>query len=110
MFSGCRLLDTDIEVRLAAVFALLPQPCAVLAYRLDLLAIVVGNGVAHRVRCGIRAVLDNVLEKLLVHLSTTHSSKREKEREKERGRERDRTKVNALVLAAYMNATERSNG
>lgn len=63
------LVDTDVELGLTAVFAVLAEPCAVLAHRLDLLAIVVRDGVAGRVGRWVRTVPDNVLVELLVHLT-----------------------------------------
>lgn len=58
----------NVECRLAAELALLSQPRAVLAHRLDLLAVVVWNGVADRVCSRVSAVPGNVLEELSVHL------------------------------------------
>lgn len=58
----------NVECRLAAELALLSQPRAVLAHRLDLLAVVVRNGVADRVGSRVSAVPGNVLEELSVHL------------------------------------------
>jgi hypothetical protein len=65
------LINANIELRFAAVLALLPEPCTVLANRLDLLAIIVRDRVADRIGAWICTILDNVLEEFLVHLQSS---------------------------------------